>query len=371
MKKNKNGFTLIELLAVIVILGVIMVIATTNVIKSINNSREKSKEIAKKEIVSYAEAYFATNNSNTNNGCVSVEELYKLGYLTDDVTNPETGDNIKNEKELRNQSICKPSATGIPKNGNKTEINGYIYIITPKDSNDSTDDNSKADDNKDDSTDDNSKTDDNKHDSNDATEDNKKQDLNKEDNKKQDSNVSKTYKIGDRFCLKSECFYVIKDNGTTVDALAKQNINIKTNRQDKKFSKLTFSETTYWSSSMNKYGSSYPLNVFDSNSALYEPVQNYKTYLKSTLGKASVDARLITYNELISLGCSRNRNDYGYCYCKSAPSWVYTIRYWTASACNNTRVWIVSQDGYLDDVTYNYPLYFGLRPVITINKNEI
>ena len=37
MKKNKNGFTLIELLAVIVILGVIMVIATTNVIKSINN----------------------------------------------------------------------------------------------------------------------------------------------------------------------------------------------------------------------------------------------------------------------------------------------------------------------------------------------
>lgn len=344
MKRNKNGFTLIELLAVIVILGVIMVIATTNVIKSINNSREKSKEIAKKEIVSYAEAYFATNNSNT--GCVSVETLYELGYLTGDVTNPETGKNITSKSELGNQKICKTSATDIPKEGTITEINGYKYVIIPKDSNDSTDDN--------------------EHDSNDATEDNKKQDLNKEDNKKQDSNVSKTYEIGDSFCLKSECFYVIKDNGTTVDALAKQNINIKTNRQDEKFSKLTFSETTYWSSSMNKYGSSYPLNVFDSNSALYEPVQNYKTYLKSTLGKASVDARLITYNELISLGCSRN--DYGY-YC--ATSWVYSTRYWTASACTNTRVWIVNQDGYLGDVTYNYPLYYGLRPVITINKNEI
>ena len=354
MKKDKNGFTLIELLAVIVILGIIMTIATTNVIKSINNSREKSKEIAKKEIISYAEAYFATNNSDDD--CVSVEKLYDLGYLTGDVTNPETGKNITNKSELGNQKICKTSASNTP-NSITTEINGYKYVIIPKDSNDSTDDNSKADDNK--------------HDSNDATEDNKKQDLNKEDNKKQDSNVSKTYKIGDRFCLKSECFYVIKDNGTTVDALAKQNINIKTNRQDEEFSKLTFSETSYWSSSMNKYGSSYPLNVFDSNSTLYEPVQNYKTYLKSTLGKASVDARLITYNELISLGCSRNRNDYGYYYCKSAPSWVYTIRYWTASACNNTRVWIVSQDGYLDDVTYNYPLYFGLRPVITINKNEI
>ncbi len=346
MKKDKNGFTLIELLAVIVILGVIMVIATTNVIKSINDSKEKSKEIAKKEIISYAEAYFATNKSNIS--CVSVEELYNLGYLTDDVTNPETGDNIKSKNELGNQSICKLSATDIPKESTITEINGYKYIITPKDSNDSTDDN--------------------KHDSNDATEDNKKQDLNKEDNKKQDSNVSKTYKIGDRFCLKSECFYVIKDNGTTVDALAKQNINIKTNRQDEKYSKLTFSETSYWSSSMNKYGSSYPLNVFDSNSTLYEPVQNYKTYLKNTLKKTSVDARLITYNELISLGCSRN--DYGY-YCKSAPSWVYSTRYWTASACTNTRMWNVNQDGYLGDSTYNYPLYYGLRPVITINKNEI
>ena len=268
--------------------------------------------------------------------------------MTDDVTNPETGDNIKNKNELGNQSICKLSATDIPKKGNVTVINGYKYIITPKDSNDSTDDN--------------------KHDSNDATEDNKKQDLNKEDNKKQDSNVSKTYKIGDRFYLKSECFYVIKDNGTTVDALAKQNINIKTNRQDEKYSKLTFSETSYWSSSMNKYGSSYPLNVFDSNSTLYEPVQNYKTYLKNTLKKTSVDARLITYNELISLGCSRN--DYGY-YCKSAPSWVYSTRYWTASACTNTRLWNVNQDGYLGDSAYNYPLYYGLRPVITINKNEI
>lgn len=209
MKKDKNGFTLIELLAVIVILGIIMTIATTNVIKSINNSREKSKEIAKKEIISYAEAYFATNNSDDD--CVSVEKLYDLGYLTGDVTNPETGKNITNKSELGNQKICKTSASNTP-NSITTEINGYKYVIIPKDSNDSTDDN--------------------KHDSNDATEDNKKQDLNKEDNKKQDSNASKTYKIGDKFCLNKdkECFYVIKDNGTTVDALAKQNINIKTNR---------------------------------------------------------------------------------------------------------------------------------------------
>ena len=144
MKKDKNGFTLIELLAVIVILGIIMTIATTNVIKSINNSREKSKEIAKKEIISYAEAYFATNNSNTD--CVSVEKLYDLGYLTGDVTNPETGKNITNKSELRNQNICKTSASNIP-NGTTTEINGYKYVITPKDSNSAAEDNKNQDSN--------------------------------------------------------------------------------------------------------------------------------------------------------------------------------------------------------------------------------
>ena len=60
MKRNENGFTLIELLAVIVILGIIMVIATTNVLKNINDSKEKAKYMAAKEIVENAEAYFAT-----------------------------------------------------------------------------------------------------------------------------------------------------------------------------------------------------------------------------------------------------------------------------------------------------------------------
>ena len=114
----------------------------------------------------------------------------------------------------------------------------------------------------------------------------------------------KTYSVGDEFCLENECFYVIKDNGTTVDALSKQNVNTESNRQDARAKLLTYSETSYWTDSNNhlssKYGTSYPANVFDENSSLYEPVQNYKTYLKNTLGKTSIDARLITYEELTS-----------------------------------------------------------------------
>lgn len=82
MKKNNKGFTLIELLAVIVILSIILVIATTNVIKSINSSKEKAKYTAAKEIVQISEAYFATHGGDS----ASISDL--TAYLEEDATNP-------------------------------------------------------------------------------------------------------------------------------------------------------------------------------------------------------------------------------------------------------------------------------------------
>ena len=186
-------------------------------------------------------------------------------------------------------------------------------------------------------------------------------------------NNFKTYAVGDEFCLENECFYVIKDNGTTVDALAKQNVNTESNRQDAKANLLAFAENKnngygYWTDSkgklLSKYGTRYSVNVFDNNSLLYEPVQNYKTYLKNTLGKTSVDARLITYEDLISLGCIGND------ICETAPSWVYSTGYWTASAYIETGVWYVNSHGNFSSTFFGSE-YFGLRPVITISKSEI
>ena len=201
------------------------------------------------------------------------------------------------------------------------------------------------------------------------------------------SNVDKIYAVGDEFCLENECFNVIKDNGTTVDALAKQNVNTETNRQDSNANRLAFAtpdETKripgctntygchygYWTDSsgklLSKYGTKYPVNAFDSNSLLYEPVQNYKTYLKNTLGKTSIDARLITYEELIGLGCSRNEIT-----CKSAPSWVYSTDYWTASTNDKYDVWYVNSNGNFYHNEFVSSEDFSLRPVITISKSEI
>lgn len=98
--KNK-GFTLIELLAVIVILGIIMVIATTSVSKALEESRKKAKFIAAKEITEIAAAYMEVENIDD---CVLTSDLVAEGYLEEDTTNPETG---KNGGINSSHKVCK------------------------------------------------------------------------------------------------------------------------------------------------------------------------------------------------------------------------------------------------------------------------
>ena len=129
---NRKGFTLIELLAVIVILGVILVIATTNVIKSISTSREKAKYTAAKEIGSIAEAYIATEGVKENdegNKCVDIKTLIEKGYLEKDVTNPLTGENGGN---FEGQMVCissKKSQDGYEPSDGSYNFDGYEYIL--------------------------------------------------------------------------------------------------------------------------------------------------------------------------------------------------------------------------------------------------
>lgn len=88
--KNKNGFTLIELLAVIAILSIILIIATTSIIKSINSSKEETfitsynnivDEVSKKIIekrTSNVQVECADDTTNIDNSYDSLESCSQL-----------------------------------------------------------------------------------------------------------------------------------------------------------------------------------------------------------------------------------------------------------------------------------------------------
>ena len=232
-----------------------------------------------------------------------------------------------------------------------------------------------------------------------------------------------TYNVGDVIALcnadtgKSEDFYVMKDNGDTITAFAKYNLlvgnttvwsddfydiasltPISTSEEGYGLQNsiagyvemdsegmplshtmkgtIAFAEDKnngygYWTDDtsnhnlLSKYGTNYPVNVFDSNSLLYEPLNNYKTYLKNTLGKSSIITKLMTYDDLISLGCEE-RN------CASAPSWIYSTNYWTSTANWSDHIIQVSLDNAVDSPPeMDFPYSYGLRPVITISKSDI
>jgi len=189
--------------------------------------------------------------------------------------------------------------------------------------------------------------------------------------------------VGDEVCIDTECFYVISSTDTTVTMLAKYNLLVgnimvddgytveprpmskPTGIQDKTADGDEIGITdfsNYWWNTV----SSYPAYVYGSDSTLYNYVENYKTYL-STLGVTLNEARLITKDELIGLGCSED--DYS---CSAAPSWVYATSYWSGTADNTYYVWYVESDTHFSYYWgSDYDGYFGVRPVITISRDYL
>ena len=223
------------------------------------------------------------------------------------------------------------------------------------------------------------------------------------------------YTLADKFCLNEdkECFYTISDNGETVTALAEWNLlvgstivyddweewneisvtDISTSEtnygiQDSSalgidyingslISKgvIEFSETNYWKSTKIKpkvkYGTSYPAWVYDENSSLWDYVQDYQNYIRSDLGKKSVTATLLSYEQAVDIfDCDIITHS-----CDSEILWVYQTSYWLGSARNGTTIYAMLS--YIDgsDSFYscikNINSGLGIRPVITIDKSEI
>ena len=132
----KKGFTLVELLAVIIIIGVVALIAVPSVMKSIDQSKEKSYSI-QVENIEISSKKWATDNIDEldseylNSSFVSVNMLRDLGYLAKDkIKNPKTGEEMQGCVKVAYDSASKTYAYTYDDSNtdctNRNE-NGYYY----------------------------------------------------------------------------------------------------------------------------------------------------------------------------------------------------------------------------------------------------
>ena len=92
----KKGFTLVELLAVIIILGIIALITFPIVDNSIKNSKQAALERTIGSIEEAAHNYSSQNNLGypEEEKAISLDELKSSGFLTSDITNPVTNEEM-------------------------------------------------------------------------------------------------------------------------------------------------------------------------------------------------------------------------------------------------------------------------------------
>ena len=154
----------------------------------------------------------------------------------------------------------------------------------------------------------------------------------------------------------NENFYVIGQENGNVNLFSAMNITL-----DDVPVQSSGAGTVAFSSDVQK-----GTNYSDYNGSIVEGyVDKYASYLEG-FGVNIVEARLISKEELDTLGCN-SRSDYT---CNGAPEFVYQTSYWTGTAEDSVYVYGVIDKYYFDYGYYDDALAHGVRPVIVIPLSE-
>ena len=332
INKRKKGFTLIELIAVLVIMAIIALIVTPLVMNIIRKARISAD---KRSVDAYGRGI----------------ELAIAGYLLDNGKFPTSVDQLTIEYS-GNQVECET-----------TQINSdsSVYLAGCTVAGRSTGD------------------------------------------YKYGSDKSPTYTaytIGNQVTYNNINYYVIKDSGakeSTVTLLkaeplsveevntyggvgtANNHVNMYNASSSDSYYRTAYNnngygEMAYYSSTTCGYnGSNW---VYDGCTTDY--TQSEIKYVvdawKTAKAPAATEARLITINEVVSLGYDNTCIEEGWCEpSANVPTWLYNSDYWywTMSQYNGSTsyVWHVGDDGSLgNDIVYSGTV---VRPVITISKSNI
>ncbi|MDO4996518.1 MAG: InlB B-repeat-containing protein [Bacilli bacterium] len=199
--------------------------------------------------------------------------------------------------------------------------------------------------------------------------------------------------VGDEIAIDTEHFYVVSSDEDKTVLLAKYNLNVGaytvdgelgiqnenakgyTIESEPRSSTIAFSNISYFSngdgSLKNEYGSSYDHNnVYDSEKGIAtKEVKKYRLYLEE-LGLRILKERLITFDELIDLGCQYTAStSTGSCNSVSQEkNFINTNSYWTATASDSEGVKVVRNGSIYNNAIVSNT-YNGVRPVIELNTD--
>lgn len=182
--------------------------------------------------------------------------------------------------------------------------------------------------------------------------------------------------VGDEVCIKEECFYVISSDTDTVTMLAKYNLYVGNIVESNGTSPLPNPTGIQDERAKGYHKGIYPYVgtvIFSESDKNYDGsivegyVNSYNSYL-ITQGAVPIEARLITKDELINLGCDETKGK-----CTEAPEWISSSSYWTQTIKEPSQwgVYIVYDEENFGTDDYDLEEYFGVRPVIVLSRNII
>ena len=184
--------------------------------------------------------------------------------------------------------------------------------------------------------------------------------------------------VGDEITCGTESFNVVSSDEENINMLAKYNLNVGDNKvldgvegiQDKDalglknnlstYGNIAFSANNYWS---NMVDNNFILNE---NSNIYQYLNYYKNYLSDKAKLNDVEVSLLSKEQAELLGCNLSSSN-----CLSSPySFLYTTSYWLASSADQNSIYTIDSNGGYTSVSYSNGTDFGVRPLVTITKNE-
>lgn len=369
----KKGFTLVELLAVIIILGVLSLLIVPKVINTLNDSEEKTNMASAEGLLKAAEYKYQDNEIK------GISESIKVDYTN----------NINIDKLDFNGKKPEKGEVKINKNGKVSmavKIGNKCYLKAVQDKEITTTD----------------------YDATTCV-------MPKLITLVEDADENGQISSGDEYAIGDEHFYIISVNNNIATMLAKYNLNVGNimtecnEENDYECNKtpiptttpgyglqsedvtgwseelepttykgtIEFSTEPYWRSDdswhlKTNYGDTYPTYVYDSNSSLYEYIENYVSYLKELGVPDTTTGRLINLNDLTALGC-----DYVHLTCSDiTKTWLYSTAYWTGIV--DIRYIFsfrptyegISEEQIMDSWNYDLDEMMGIRPVIEIDLSE-